>query len=61
MGVRRVVRRWMLLGVAVPAAAALADRMGRRLEAQRGRDVWSRGLRGGAAGLRRLQPGRRAR
>ena len=60
MGVRRAVRRWMLLGVAVPLGAGLADRLGRRLEARGGPTVWSRGLRSGAAGLRRVRGGRRA-
>lgn len=44
MALRRAIRRWMLVGVAVPVVATVADRLGRRLEANHGRSLSSRGL-----------------
>lgn len=52
---RRALLRWVLAAVALPVAAEAADRLGQRLEASRGRSGVSRGLRSGAAGMRRLQ------
>jgi len=56
---RRAALRWVLAAVALPVAAEAAERLGRRLEATRGRSGLSRGLRSGATGLRRLQTKRR--
>jgi hypothetical protein len=58
MGVKKAVRRWALIGIGVPATAAVADKVGRRLEEKRGPDAWSKGLRGGAAKLRHFKAGR---
>jgi hypothetical protein len=58
MGLRRRAGRWALIAVAVPLAAKVADKLGQSLEDKRGSNQWSRGLRTGAAQLRRLQ-GRR--
>lgn len=55
MGLRKTVGRWALVAVAVPVTAKAADRLGRRLETSRGPNVWSKGLRGGAARLNRVQ------
>jgi hypothetical protein len=55
MRLRRAVLRWLVAVVALPVAAEAADRLGRRLEAGRGRSTTTRALRSGAAGLRRLQ------
>ncbi|HET9770818.1 MAG TPA: hypothetical protein VFS16_08010 [Acidimicrobiia bacterium] len=58
---RRALLRWLLAAVAVPVAAEAADRLGRHLEASRGRTGLSRGLQGGAARLRRVQAKRHRR
>ncbi|MCA1844312.1 MAG: hypothetical protein LC792_14210 [Actinobacteria bacterium] len=55
MRLRRAVLRWVLAAIALPVAAEVADRLGRRLEATRGRSAMSRGLRSGAARLRRVR------
>jgi len=59
MGVRRRVGRWAIVAVAVPMVAKLAEQVGRRIEVKQGPNKLSRGLRGSAAGLRRLQGHRR--
>jgi hypothetical protein len=59
MGLRRRVGRWALVAVAVPMVAKVADQVGRRIEDRQGPNKWSRGLRGSAARLRRLQGRRR--
>jgi hypothetical protein len=51
---RRALFRWVLTVVAVPVVAGLADLAGRRLEVARGPSRMSRGLRTGAARLRRF-------
>ena len=55
MWLRRALLRWVLVAVALPVAAEVADRLGRRLEASRGSSAVSRGLGSGAAGLRRVR------
>jgi len=52
---RRALLRWVLAAIAVPVAAEVADRLGRGLEARRGRSGLSEGLRRGAVRLRRLK------
>jgi len=59
MRLRRAILRWLVAVVALPVAAEVADRVGRRLEAGRGRTATTRALRSGAAGLRRAQAKRR--
>ena len=61
MGLRRRALRWALAALAVPVAAEVAERVGRRLEERGGPDGWSRRLRGGAVRLRRLQAARQRR
>jgi hypothetical protein len=56
---RRMVLRWALAAIAVPVAAEVADRLGRGLEARRGRSGLSEGLQGAAVRLRRLKAKRR--
>jgi hypothetical protein len=57
--IRRTLLRWVVAVVAVPVAAEVADRVGRRLEATRGPSPASRGLRAGATRLRRFERRRR--
>ena len=62
MGVRRAVGRWAVVAVGVPVTAKVADRLGQRIESRQGGPTrWSKGLRGGAARLRRLRSSRRRR
>ena len=60
MGVRRRLARWALVALAVPLSAKLADEIAHRIEATRGPNRSSRGLRTAAVRLRDLQ-GRRTR
>jgi hypothetical protein len=56
---RRALLRWALAAIAVPVAAEVADRVGKSLEAKRGRSRLSTGLQEGAVRLRRLKTKRR--
>ena len=58
---KRALLRWALAAIAVPVAAEVADRLGRRLEESRGPNRVSRGLERGAVSLRRVQKTRRHR
>jgi hypothetical protein len=54
MGIRRRIGRWALIAVAVPVTARAADRLGQRLESNRGPNRYSKALRTGATQLRRV-------
>ncbi|MCA1845420.1 MAG: hypothetical protein LC792_19950 [Actinobacteria bacterium] len=54
MRLRGALLRWVLAAVALPVAAEVADRLGRRLETTRGRSGVTRGLRSASTGLRRV-------